>query len=238
MRFRYFSIAMVLLSALNLSVAYSQTERGAIYVGGSGMLDISSQKQWGIVYYDGGHDKSDEEKVYTLNLNAEMGFCVVKGLFAGFITDRTWLRFRDDNDMVFKQNTFSIGPMVRYYLPTGMLKPYVGGAFFGGYMTRRVNEWIFASGSSSDSDDNNYSGSSSYGSSSSSDDEETELYWISGYGVGTGIAIFITDYFSLDVGLRHVSEKVRYRDDENEYVNAYELYTRTTSFQVGMYYFF
>jgi len=225
---RYIAISIALAGTLFAGQLFGQIERGSVLIGGSGTVQIGTEKSWSVAYYDGDHETSDKTQYYFFNLNSELGFCVVDGFFLGFDLSKSWSRHRDSEDMVFKENSLGIGPMGRYYIPLKKVKPYVGAGLLGGCVHYSQNEWIFSTNSSDDSDEH---GSSYY---SSSDDDVSEFVWFGGYNLGTGIGIFLTENFSLDVGIKYSSMKYKHRNDD--YV--IESYAKGTSLNVGMYFFF
>ncbi len=191
---------IVIASVFSLTSLNAQMEQGKMLVGLSTALNLggSSSGVMGFGYSTIKY-KSDADNFnypepanrLSFNLSPKMGFFVIDNLAIGLDVSFSYSKFNSDEvDYTYKESMYCIGPFVRYYIPTTLVKPFFEiGATFGTYKEKTD------------------------GNSQNSEYENSLIT----YGTGFGIAIPIGKKASFDMmlGYNSILEKAKEDNDDN-----------------------
>jgi hypothetical protein len=102
-------VAFILLIGFVIAEADAQTEKGSFMIGGSGYVQRSKQ-------HVGNGPPVGNNPLTSFGISPTVGYFPVKNLMTGIITSETLSVFHQTG---FKSssNSFSIGPIIRYYFP-------------------------------------------------------------------------------------------------------------------------
>ncbi|WP_439183889.1 outer membrane beta-barrel protein [Carboxylicivirga taeanensis] len=163
------------------TASFAQTEKGKVVFSGASDLSFSSMKYQ--QEYDG-EDMGDDSKMNTFNIKPSVSYFVIDNLSLGLALDFESQKVED-----YKETSFMVGPMVRYYFGTSNIKPFIqGDVMFGSYKE----------------DDDGW-------------DSKKKL---SAWDLGAGVAIFVNDFISVDLGLGYVSLTATDDEDDKSKVKA------------------
>lgn len=158
------------------------------------------------------YDDDYEVKNTNINLNPRLGYFVADGLLAGLNFNFSSRQMKEEDaeeDYEYKE-TFtglSAGPFIRYYFTTSKIRPYVeGSASFGSIKAKYEETYI----------------GDSY------DDEETVN--VTQFGGLAGVAFFVNDKVSVDIGAGYRSTMLKYEEYENFMGETIEDKDKTSSF--------
>ncbi len=179
---------LIFASLLLTSVSYAQTEQGRTLISGSTNLSYSTSKSQD--EYDG-RSVGDKTKLNKINFTPSFGYFLFDNFVAGvsfsFKYDRT-----KNQEMKFENNSLSAGPFVRYYLGNSKIKPYIHGDMLFG---KKIEDFKLDTG------DFFY-------------DIETKVEnKLFDWDLGGGIAIFLNNTVSIDLGLVYSSSSYTDKDD-------------------------
>ena len=91
-------------------------QKGSIAAGGGIAFNVGSLKN----SYNGAYGSgSSTYKYSTISFEPRVGYFIANGLSAGLITDYTNISVTPDGGEKSMQSQFTVGPMIRYYLPGG-----------------------------------------------------------------------------------------------------------------------
>jgi outer membrane protein len=177
---------LALMLFLSSTVVFGQLESGNIFIQGSSSLGFSTEKY---TYINGGTSTESSKTTY-FDFNPKVGYFIIDNLPAGLAIDLSTAKTKAiDGDDESTNNSFTIGPFVRYYfLPQDKLKPmgeaYVG---FGG----AKDKYKYAS----------YTYESKYG--------------IIQFRLGAGGSYFITDNVAFDMLISYNSCKYKLKSESS-----------------------
>ncbi|MFO7613287.1 MAG: outer membrane beta-barrel protein [Bacteroidales bacterium] len=181
----------------------AQTEKGKLLVG------VSSRTSFGIYNFtpctpdlmsvgfstvkykdDNGTDEG-KDKFTSLNISPRIGYFVVNNLALGLDLNLSYLNVGDtESDYNTQITTFTAGPFVRYYIPTGKVKPFVeaGGAF--GNLVYKWDGW--------------------------EGEEEKMKHSLTMFNGGVGLAVPIGSRASFDTMISYNSLTIKEKEDNPE----------------------
>ena len=177
-----------------LSPSFSQTEKGKFYIGGKSDLNLSLLKT---VMVTG--EEQEEQTSTMLNLEPEIGYFIVDDFVIGigvpFIRhDYDW-----DNQNYYIAS-FGAIPFVQYYASKGKIRPYFKLGIGPQYYTWNIKN----------------------------NNESTwfpkDQYWDYQIALTGGLAIFATDYLSINIGLKY-SQTNPISKDRLEYHSRFNIFT-------------
>ena len=130
-----FFICAIAFLAMNVMSINAQTEKGKVLVGvtttfdlvGGGGSDLMGLGFSNVKYKSDadGYDEPKPDKMIQFNLAPKVGFFVVDGLALGLDTYLSFSSNKDgDDEDKSKSTMWSVGPFVRYYIPTSSVKPF------------------------------------------------------------------------------------------------------------------
>lgn len=192
------------IALVSFGTITAQTEKGTFIISGQTGIGFNSTT----VKYEYAGQTSDGPKTNAFNISPSVGFFIIDNLAISIELDYKTATTKQDNliseptlgggyttiDTKNKETTFSIMPTVTYFFSKGKARPYIN----AGMGFAKINL------------ENNYYGSSAdgpaYGYAESSNDG---LVW----GAGGGLAYFITNTISFDIGLAYA--KYTYEEEED-----------------------
>jgi hypothetical protein len=191
---------IIVLCLFALSGLNAQTEKGKLLVGVSSRTslglynfstctpDLMSVGFTTVKYKDDNETGEDKDKYTSLNLSPRVGYFLVNNLVLGLDLNLSYLKMgATDSDYKDQMTTFTAGPFVRYYIPTGKVKPFVeAGAAFGNL----VYKWDGWEGG-----------------------EEKTKYGLTLFNGGVGLAVPIGSRASFDTMLSYNSMTVKEKED-------------------------
>jgi opacity protein-like surface antigen len=189
------------ISGSVLSV-FGQTDQGKFLLGGSSSLNV------GIISdrWKSDDDKGKYDKTFDISLDPQVGIFVVKNLAVGLELQVSTSKTTDDDPKDVSTNTiFSGGPFVRYYFGSGKIKPFLHSAVGIGTRKYKFDPEV---GNSYDS-----------------------KYNLFGFKFAGGIALFLNDNVSLDLGLGYSYRSSKAK--ENNGANLKDI-TGSTGLNVGV----
>jgi len=154
-----------------ISLTYGQTERGNIMLGGSSNLGFNASSNK--VTFEG--NSQDNGKNTSFNLSPKAGYFIIDGLAIGASIPLSSTTFKDNDNNKSTSTSISFSPFARYYFGGNNIRPFVQGNIGVGSGKTEFDSSTFRSVES-----------------------DTNLF---SYGATGGIALFLNDKVSLDVGV-------------------------------------
>jgi hypothetical protein len=180
-------LTTIVISLFVLSLN-AQTTAGKLLLGGSSNMGFSaSTNKW-----KNDNGSGTDSKDLNLNLSPQVGFFVINGLAVGLVMEINYSSSKDDatNDKSIS-TTLVAGPFVRYYFGSSKIKPFVeGSGGFGLYVDKY------------DPDEGN---------------TLTDKYGVMALQGKGGVAFFLNDAVSLELGLsyNYMTAKAKEDNDTN-----------------------
>ncbi len=176
-------ILLLTINAFISLTAAAQLETGGFYINASGDFSYSSVD---VKIISSSLPDMEVGNQKNVNIAPQFGFFLYDNLVGGIGVQLENVRTTDENDNVFKTNSFLIGPFIRYYLDGDDFRPYIE-ATGGRGQTK-----------------------SSFETSTFSDDDTDKL---SGFNVTFGGAYFVRESVSIDFGILYERRTVDFSDD-------------------------
>jgi hypothetical protein len=178
-------LTTIVISLLVLSLN-AQTTAGKLLLGGSSSMGFAaSTNKW-----KDDNGSGTDSKDLSFNLTPQVGFFVINGLAVGLVLDIEYAASKDDasNDKDIS-TTVVAGPFVRYYFGSSKIKPFVeGSGGFGVYSDKY------------DPDEGN---------------TITDKYGVMALQGKGGVAFFLNDAVSLELGLSYNYLSVKPKEDND-----------------------
>ncbi|PRY99741.1 outer membrane beta-barrel protein [Marinilabilia salmonicolor] len=153
------------------------TSMGKIMISGSSELSYSSLlNERKISYYDFFRDTESISEEYDqsgFNFKSSVAYFIYDGLAVGISIDYETLKY-DYEDSEEKESSFMIGPSLVYYFGSSNIKPYIFGEYMFGTSKTEQKEG------------------------STTNDFKLDM---NGWAMGAGIAFFMNEHLSLDLGM-------------------------------------
>lgn len=189
----------------------SPTAKGRIILSGSSRLGYSSMTNETKMKL-GYENLESESDVKQFNFQPTIGWFVADGLAISLTLDYESSKQETDNNE-YKKSTFMIGPSLTYYFGSSNIKPFIRG------------EYLF--GNTKSENDHPYS-------------KTKAKAKMNGWGLGAGVAFFINQHISLDLGLGYTNisgeNKVNSENKEYDVNTKYdeEITTKGITFMGGI----
>ncbi len=204
-------IKFIAITLLLLCVAFSikaQTERGTFLIGGATDLSVSILNS----KYKSDRGDGDLGSTSTFTFTPELGVFLADGLMLGIKTPMSYSKsvekYENSDDVIVRQEHIGWEPFVKYYFGSKDMKPYVySGLGLGD------SELKYERGNLNE--------------------EQTRNEYF--YEIGGGLAVFINDKLSFNIGLGYGS--TTYEQNENNEEN-YKTTDTGISFDIGFSLFF
>lgn len=166
-----------------------QTEQGNVLLGGESYLSFAySNEKWKSDDGDGDHGKTT-----NLDLSPLIGFFVADGLALGVQLPIMYSLQKDNDGDKYSSTSLAFAPFLRYYFGTSNIKPFVHGKAGIGITKTKYEPVII--GSSQEASYNKFL-----------------------YEIGGGLAIFLNEKVSLDIGIGYSSRSNKAKkDNDNNY---------------------
>ncbi|PQJ78042.1 outer membrane protein [Polaribacter porphyrae] len=162
---------------------YSQTEKGKIYLGASSNLNANFINN---SIKDDNNGSQNTGKNSGFSISPEIGFLVIDNLVLGANITLAFNKSENNGGSEFKSSSISAAPFIKYYFSENKFKPFVSGRFAFG---------SFKSESTFNNNSNESKGS------------------FTNLQVGGGIAYFINDMISLELGINYVRSSNKQSDN-------------------------
>jgi opacity protein-like surface antigen len=177
---------LIVLFVMSVIALQAQTEKGKLFASGAFRFELNT---------GGENIKSDDSPdnkygYYDIDFQPKVGYTVINNMPIGLFIDVDYYREKaKDDDDLYKEITFSIGPFIRYYFyDFHGLKPYAEGLIgIGMYKDK------YKSGGSDDWDD------------------YKESYFT--FRMGGGLSYFFNDNVAVDLFLGYNHESYTHKDD-------------------------
>lgn len=164
----------------------SPTSKGKIILGGSSSFNFASQKST----FKSDDFETDQGTNTSFSLAPSTGFFVVDNLAIGAALSFSSSKFKNDEfDSESTNTALTFLPFVRYYFSEGNIKPFLQGSA--------------GLGSSNFKEDSEFSEESEFKSS------------IFAYGFDGGVAFFLNDNVSIDLGIGYASASSKPKDNND-----------------------
>jgi hypothetical protein len=190
-----------LILGLTIST-FGQTDGGKIFLGGTTNLTADlSTSKW----------KSDDNsgtnsKTTSIDFEPHVGIFVVKNLAIGLSLDVYYSLYKNSSSEDKSSQTLLEGtPFLRFYIGNGKVKPFVQGKVGGGLEYYK---------------DMPVDGTST-----------TSKYTVFNFGFMGGVALFLNDHVSLDLGLGFNSNSSKAKENND---NNYRNIDHTIGFNIGI----
>jgi outer membrane protein len=178
----------------------AQTEKGTFLLGGETKLNFSSVSS----KFESDDVNEDLGKITTLEFSPQIGFFVIDGLALGMELPIMYSLEKSENEDKYTSTSLAFTPFIRYYFGKGKIKPYLHGDVGFGNLKMKYED--------------NLSGTTS--------ENAASLFL---YEMGGGLAIFLNDKVSLDIGIAYASQSLTPKDDN---VNNSKIIT--SGFEAGI----
>lgn len=200
----------IILSLAVLFFVYTavnaQVERNKFLFGASSNMNALFGSSKIETTQSGTTTKTDGPRTVNFNLTPTFGYFIIDGLAAGLFFDididnckyEQELQPGGNVDLIDNTSTMMVGPSIRYYINLGKIKPFAEGSIGFGSMKNKY-EYVDWSGTSY------------------TIKEEEDKYNIFNWGLGAGVAFFLSDNVSIDAMLGYNNSTTNYKDDENDY---------------------
>lgn len=189
--------------ALLLITTYSQTEKGSFFVGAFSNLNA------GIINYSIESDDfptQDNGKNSYFSISPTAGFFVIDNLVLGTGLTLTFSSYEDGGSNETNNNSISVSPFAKYYFSQNEFKPFLNASYSFGKSTYTFNN--------------------SFGNSESNSS-------INELSIGGGIAYFINETFSLELGINYSKTSNKQKDNNpNNYRDIYSGITSSVGFSI------
>lgn len=183
------------------------TSKGNFIVGGSSSFNFSSLTPE--ARSDSGNIQDSETRNTTFSLTPSAGYFVIDNLAVGAGVSFTSNKTKSDAFNFESTNTALVfAPFVRYYFTEGNIKPFIQGAVGVGFSNTKVDD---------DTGEDEFKNS------------------VFNYGFDGGVAFFLGDHVSIDLGVGYVSSSVKPRDNND---NDLRFITDGFGFNAGFNIFF
>jgi outer membrane protein len=180
-------IAFLLFIICTIST-FSQTENGKIFIGASSNLNAS------FINYSSKSDNSngiDFGSSNSFSINPRVGYFIIDDFLIGFQASLSFNSFDRDGTSDSSSNSLSFAPFVRYYFLKGQFKPFINARYGFG---------------SSESKFRNFDGLL---------DESRST--VRDLQVGGGVAYFINQTISLELGLNYIRSASKADNSPNNF---------------------
>lgn len=182
-------IAFLLFTLCTINT-FSQTENGKIFIGASSNLNAS------FINYSSKSDNSngiDFGSSNNFSINPRAGYFIIDGFLIGFQANLSFNSFDRDGTSGSSSNSLSFAPFVRYYFLPGPFKPFINARYGFG---------------SSESKFRDFEGLL---------DESRST--IRDLQAGGGVAYFINQTISLELGLNYIRSAIKADNSPNNFRN-------------------
>lgn len=170
-----------------------QTEKGKLLLGSETKLNFAAMNS----KWKSDDDSGENGKTFDVEFSPQVGIFVVDNLALGIELPVNYSLEKDDSDNKFHSSTVALAPYIRKYFGTTNIKPYVHGAVGVGFQKYGYD----------------LSGSNMDPGMTPEEDFKSTIYL---YGLGGGLAFFLNEKTSLDIGLDYVSSSVKPKDDNDD----------------------
>ncbi|MCD4694946.1 MAG: porin family protein [Bacteroidales bacterium] len=185
----------------------AQVDKGKFLFGASSNMNALFGSSKVETTQSGTTTKTDGPKTVNFNITPTFGYFIIDGLAAGLFFDidmdnckyEQELQTGDNVDLIDNISTMMVGPFIRYYINLGKIKPFVEGSIGFGSMKNKYEYLDWTSGTSY------------------TIKEEEDKYSIFNWGLGAGVAFFLSDNVALDLMLGYNSMNTNYKDDDNDF---------------------
>ncbi len=198
-KIRFILSTIVLCMAIN--VLYAQTEKGKFMIGAKSDMSLLFGSSKTEVTTQGQTVSNDGPKTTNFNIMPSAGYFFIDGLAGGIAFNLQFDHSKSEQtnlngssvDLNDNTTTFLIGPFVRYYFQIEKVQPFVQGNISFGSMKEKYDYFD--------------------GSSVATDDMKFNLL---NWGLGAGVAFFLTDNVSIDGTLGYNNVTSTYKDGDNK----------------------
>ena len=112
-----------------------QTEQGNVLLGGETKLSFSSSKS----KWKSENGDSDYGKTYNFEFSPQIGLFTTDGLALGIVIPISYLSENDEFNNKYKAVSLGLSYFTRYYIGSGMVKPYLHGEIGAGKQKVKIN---------------------------------------------------------------------------------------------------
>jgi outer membrane protein len=184
----------------SFSTLNAQTEKGNILIGGETKLNFSSSNP----KFESDDSNADLGRTTTLDFSPQIGFFVIDGLALGMELPIMYSLDKSESEDKYTSTSIAFTPFIRYYFGKGKLKPYLHGDVGFGNLKMKYEEKLLATTS-----------------------ESTASLFL--YEMGGGLAVFLNDKVSLDIGIAYASQSLTPKEDNDNNFKSI-----TSGFEAGI----
>ena len=188
-------ISKIILSGLFIILStisiYGQIAKGTVFLSGATILDISSID----TEVTSGSNSQNLGKTVNIEIAPRIGGFAADNFLIGVGLPVSYSKTENDNSSESTTTTsFALAPFLRYYIGKDeSVKPYFHGSFGIGNLTVESSNSFFGSTRKDKSD-----------------------YKLSLYEIGGGLAVFLAENITLDLGLSYGSAISKYSEANND----------------------
>jgi hypothetical protein len=180
---------------------FGQTNGGKILLGGSSNLNFDHSTS----KWKNDNNSGTNSKTTGINFMPQAGIFICNGLAIGLNLDVWYSIEKDENGSKYTNTMLAGSPFVRYYFGKAKIKPFLEARVGGGF--------------------------GSYKSDPDAGPSSTSKYTTFDFGFTGGVAMFLNDHVSLDLGLGFSSSTSK---DKTDNPNHFKSIDRTIGLNIGI----